>query len=109
MRRETGGFELASTKRWRKANKKLNKRQKGRFPTILLGTLGASLLGNLLIGKKVKLKKSARGVARSGEGMIRVGQNFQCHIFLKIILNYKDVIKSNLGLMVLSQEIIYLK
>ena len=34
---------------------------------MLLGTLGTSLLGNLLTGK---------GKIRDGEGTIRVGQNF---------------------------------
>ena len=43
------------------------KEQKSRFLSILLGTLGASLLGNLLTGK---------GVMRAGEDTIRAGQNF---------------------------------
>ena len=40
------------------------KKQKGVFLSILLGTLGASLLGNMLAGK---------GVIRAGEGTARVG------------------------------------
>ena len=40
------------------------KEQKGGFLSILLGTLGASLLGNMLAGK---------GVTRAGEGTARVG------------------------------------
>ena len=40
------------------------KEQKGRFLTMLLGTLGAPLLGNLLTGK---------GFVRAGEGTIRTG------------------------------------
>ena len=43
------------------------KEQKGGFLGMLLGTLGASLLGNLLTGK---------GVIRAGEGIIRAGQDF---------------------------------
>ena len=43
------------------------KEQKGRFFGMLLGTLGASLLRNMLVGK---------GVIRAGERMIRAGQNF---------------------------------
>ena len=43
------------------------KEQKGRFFGMLLGTLGSSLLRNMLAGK---------GVIRAGEGMIRAGQNF---------------------------------
>ena len=38
------------------------KEQKGEFLSMLLGTIGASLLGNMLAGK---------GVIRSGEGTIR--------------------------------------
>ena len=40
------------------------KEQKGGFLSMLLGTLGASLLGNILVGK---------GINRAGEGVIRVG------------------------------------
>ena len=42
-------------------------KQKGGFLGMLLGTLGASLLGNMLAGK---------GVIRAGEGVIRAGQDF---------------------------------
>ena len=38
--------------------------QKREFLSVLLGTLGASLLGNMLAGK---------GVLRAGEGTARVG------------------------------------
>ena len=40
------------------------KEQKGGFLSMLLGTLGASLLGNLLTGK---------GINRAGEGIVRAG------------------------------------
>ena len=40
------------------------KEQKGGFLSMLLGTLGESLLGNILAGK---------GVIRAGEGTARVG------------------------------------
>ena len=40
------------------------KEQKGRFLSILLGTLPASIIGNILTGK---------GVIRAGEGVIRPG------------------------------------
>ena len=40
------------------------KEQKGGFLSMLLGTLGASLLGNILAGK---------GINRAGEGVIRAG------------------------------------
>ena len=41
------------------------KEQRGGFLSMLLGTLGASLLGNLLSGK---------GLARAGEGIVRTGE-----------------------------------
>ena len=40
------------------------KEQKGGFLSMLLGTLGASLLGNILAG---------RGINRAGEGILRAG------------------------------------
>ena len=43
------------------------KEQKGEFLGILFGTLGASLYGNLLTGKST---------IRTGEGVIRAGQDF---------------------------------
>ena len=52
------------------------KEQKYRFLRMLLGTLVASLLGNLLMGKGVKVKIPGRGVSRAGEGTIRAGQTF---------------------------------
>ena len=47
-----------------KKNKTETKEQKGRFLSMVLGTLGASLLGNMLAGK---------GVIRAGEGTVRFG------------------------------------
>ena len=49
--------------------------QKGGFVSMLLGTLGASLLGNVLAGKGViaKSKRQGRGINRSGEGIVRAG------------------------------------
>ena len=41
------------------------KEQRGGFLSMLLGTLGASLLGNILAGK---------GIHRAGEGIVRAGQ-----------------------------------
>ena len=38
---------------------------------MLLGTLGASLLGNLLIGKGVN--KKGKGIHRAGEGIVKAG------------------------------------
>ena len=42
------------------------KEQKGGFLSMILGTLGASLLGNLLTGGK--------GMMRAGEGIVRAGE-----------------------------------
>ena len=47
------------------------KEQKGGFLSMLLGTLGASLLGNLLTGKGVN--KKGKGTNRAGEGIVRAG------------------------------------
>ena len=48
------------------------KEQKGGFLSTLLGTLGASLLGNLLTGKRVN--KKGKGIYRAGEGTVRAGE-----------------------------------
>ena len=47
-----------------KTIKNETKKQKGGFLSLLLRTLGASLLGNLLSGK---------GTVRAGEGMLKAG------------------------------------
>ena len=47
------------------------KEQKGGFLSMLLGTLGTSLLGNLLSGKRIN--KKGKGINRAGEGIIRAG------------------------------------
>ena len=44
--------------------------QKGEFLSMLLGTLGATLLGYLLTDKEVKTKILRRGVLRADEGAI---------------------------------------
>ena len=48
------------------------KEQKGGFLSMLLGTLGASLLGNLLAGKGIVRagsgNKKGKGIARAGTG-----------------------------------------
>ena len=47
------------------------KEQKGGFLSILLGTLGASLLGNLLTGKGIHRAGKDKGINRAGEGIAR--------------------------------------
>ena len=47
------------------------KEKKGGFLSMLLGTLGASLLGNLLSGKGIKVdseNKKRKGIGRTGYG-----------------------------------------
>ena len=44
------------------------KEQKGGFLGMLLGTLGASLLGNILTGRGVIGKSQGRGINRAGKG-----------------------------------------
>ena len=51
------------------------KEQKVGFLTALLGTLGASLLGDLLIGKGIyrTAKGKGKGINRAGEEVLRAG------------------------------------
>ena len=62
------------------------KEQKGGFLSTLLGTLGASLLGNLLTGKGIYragkgkgaiATRQGRGINRAGEGILRAGYGFK--------------------------------
>ena len=61
------------------------KEQKGGFLSMLLGTLGASLLGNLLTGKGAIETSQGRGIyragkgkgiSRAGEGIVRAGYGY---------------------------------
>ena len=51
------------------------KEQKGGFLSMLLGTLGASLLGNLLTRKGIYRagKDKGKGINRGGEGIVSAG------------------------------------
>ena len=58
------------------------KEQKGGFLSMLLGTLGAGLLGNILAGRGINRAGEGRGINgagkgrrinRAGEGVIRTG------------------------------------
>ena len=59
------------------------KKQKGGFSSMLLGTLGASLLGNLLAGKGIVRAGSGN---KKGKGIVRASTgkqwDFQCHLIL---------------------------
>ena len=57
------------------------KEQKGGFLNMLLGTLGASLLGNLLTCKGINRAGKGRGINRAGEGVFRAGYGIIKWIF----------------------------
>ena len=63
-----------------KQTKNKAKEQRGEFLDMLLDTLGASLFGNLLTGKKVI--RAGESTIRVGEGTIKAGQDFSCHLIL---------------------------
>ena len=57
-----------------KTIKNETKEQRGGFLSMLLGTLGASLLGNLLTGKgNVVSRAKAKGIVRAGDEIVRAG------------------------------------
>ena len=56
------------------------KEQKGGFLNMLLGKLGASLLGSMLAGKGVT--RGSDGITQAGKGVIKTGQDFSCHSVL---------------------------
>ena len=49
------------------------KEQRGGFLSMLLGTLGASLLGNLLTGGK-GIVRAVEGIVRAADGIVRAGE-----------------------------------
>ena len=60
---ETSGILLTGVS---KTTENETKEQRGGFLSMLLGTLGASLLGNLITGGK--------GIVRAGDGIVRAGE-----------------------------------
>ena len=93
-----------------KAIKNETKEQKGGFLSMLLGTLGASLLGNLLTGRK--------GIMRAGDGIVSAGSGSKKKrtrftvIEIRNNRNNRNIeisesIKMNLDLMAYILEIIY--
>ena len=89
-----------------KTIKNETKEQKGGFLSMLLGTLGASLLGNVLAGKGTV--RAGYG-NKEGKGMLRVGYrsktNFWFHLILQENLKFKNIIEISPDLMELFQEI----
>ena len=55
-----------------KTIKNETKEQRGGFLSMLLGTLGTSLLGNLLTGGK-HIKRAGDGIVSGGDGIVRAG------------------------------------
>ena len=91
------------------------KEQKSRFLPMLLGTLVASILGNIscwYITKCINMKRSNKGKWRSNNSRSKFLippyplTNFE--ILSKYYIN-KNITKMNLNLMVFIKEIIYLK
>ena len=56
------------------------KEQKAGFLGMLLGTLGAIVIGNLSISKDTI--RAGKGTVQTGEGTIRAGQNIKCCLIL---------------------------
>ena len=48
---------------------------------MLLGTLGASLLGNLLTGKGIHRAGKGKGIHRAGEGIVGAGEGNNFELF----------------------------
>ena len=57
------------------------KEQKGGFLSMLLGTLGASLLGNILVGKGINRAGKGQQIDRAGEVVVRAGYENKKWIF----------------------------
>ena len=92
-----------------KTIKNETKKQKGRFLSMLLGTLGARLLGNLLSRKGIVgagfRNKKGKGTVRDVYGKKMV---FNAASSFNKLWN-KNIIKMNLDFMEFFQEIIFLK
>ena len=62
------------------------KEQKGVFLSMLLGTLGASLLGNLLTGGK-GIMRAGEGITRAGQGIMRAGYGAKKNLKIAITIS----------------------
>ena len=66
------------------------KDQKGGFLSMLLGTLGASLSGNILVGQEAIATSQVRGINRAGGGVLKDGygnqKNNQIKFWFRLIL-----------------------
>ena len=75
--------------------------------SILLSTLRATLLRNLLTDKGVKTKAPKEGDIKAGKRTIRADQDFLCRQILWHF--FENIFKTNLNLVVFIQEMIKLK
>ena len=62
------------------------KEHKGGFLSMLLGTLGASSLGNLLTGKAIYRAGKGKGINRAGESVLRAGYGNKMDFSFGLIL-----------------------
>ena len=81
------------------------KEQKSAFLDMLVATLGATLLANMLASK---VKIPGQGLIRAGEKIIKAGQDFWYCLIFWLILKWNNI-KANLNLMVVIQKMINLK
>ena len=84
------------------------KEQRGGFLSMLLATLGASLLGNLLTGGK-GIIGAGDGIVRAGEGSESKKKNLNSLLPFHPLTNIEivNIMQMNLDLMVCIREIIY--
>ena len=89
-----------------KTIKNEKKEQKGGFLSMLLGTLGASLLGNLLAGKEIVRAGSGnkKGIVRDGTGK-KIGFLMPPHHLTNFEI--QSIIKMNQELMVFFQDLVF--
>ena len=78
-----------------KAIKNETKEQKGGFLSMLLGTLGVSLLGNLLSGGKVIMRAGEGSVASrtKGDGIVRAGEGSRSKKNPKFTVTFSSINK----------------
>ena len=79
-----------------KAIKNETKEQTGGFLSMLLGILGASLLGNLLTGEKGNVASRAKnkGIMRAGDGIVRAGEGSGSKKKTKFTITFSSFNKS---------------
>ena len=81
--------------------------QKRGFLSMLLGTLGASLVGNLSGSEEINRNEDGTIATRQGREIIK--PEFRRSVNKKfLILKYKNIIRINLGLMDFILDLIYL-